>query len=197
MKNALLALTALAISSGAASAADLPARTYTKAPVMPAPVYNWTGFYIFGGAGGGIWDADSNLVSNTTGTPLTRDQRLGGDGWFGTVGAGYDWQFNHSWVAGIFADGQFGSIKGSISDPIAFAATEGREKLRDTWAAGVRLGYLVAPNVYSYVNAGYAGSAWSGASYGFLGLEQPKTTQNTTTTNQQKNKNNEKGVENS
>src|SRR3569832_424327 len=180
MKNALLALTALAISSGAASAADLPARTYTKAPVMPAPVYNWTGFYIFGGAGGGIWDADSNLVSNTTGTPLTRDQRLGGDGWFGTVGAGYDWQFNHSWVAGIFADGQFGSIRGSISDPIAFAATEGREKLRDTWATGVRLGYLVAPDVYSYVNAGYTGSAWSGASYGFLGLGLPGATQFTT-----------------
>ncbi len=36
------------------------------------------------------------------------------------------------------------------------------EKLRDTWAAGVRLGWLVAPNVNSYVNAGYTGSEWSG-----------------------------------
>jgi len=130
---------------------------------MMAPVYNWTGFYIFGGAGGGLWDADSNVQSTVP--PLgaiTRDQRMGGDGWFGTVGAGYDWQFNHSWVAGIFADGQFGSIRGSISDPnIAF---EGREKLKTSYAAGARIGYLVAPSVLSYVNAGYSGSQWSGAS---------------------------------
>jgi outer membrane immunogenic protein len=32
----------------------------------------------------------------------------------------------------------------------------------------VRLGYLVAPNVLSYVNAGYSGSEWSGASYSTL-----------------------------
>jgi len=78
---------------------------------------------------------------------------------FGTVGAGYDWQFNSSWVFGILADGQFGSIKGSISD----GGLVGNEKLRDTWAAGARLGYLVAPNVLSYVNAGYTGSDWSGS----------------------------------
>ena len=105
-------------------------------------------------------------MTNPGGLAITRDQRMGGDGWFGTVGAGYDWQFNSSWVAGIFADGQFGSLRGSLTDP-AFAF-EGREKLRDTWAAGVRLGYLVAPNVYSYVNAGYTGSQWSGASFSSL-----------------------------
>jgi outer membrane immunogenic protein len=33
-----------------ASAADLAARPYTKAPMM-AEVYNWTGFYIGGNAG--------------------------------------------------------------------------------------------------------------------------------------------------
>jgi len=80
-------------------------------------------------------------------------------GWFGTVGAGYDWQFS-SWVAGIFADGQFGEIRGSLSDPNF--GTEGREKLRTSYAAGARIGYLVAPQVLSYVNAGYSGSEWSG-----------------------------------
>ena len=63
-------------------------------------------------------------------------------------------------MGGIFADGQFGSIRGSLSDPVL--QTEGREKLRTSYAAGVRLGYLVAPNVLSYVNAGYSGSQWSG-----------------------------------
>ena len=160
MKKLIVALAAVAAFTGSASAADLGARPYTKAPQM-APAYNWTGFYIFGGGGGGIWDADSNVQFSPPLTALTRDTRVGGDGWFGTVGAGYDWQFNGSWVAGIFADGQFGSLRGSMSD--TFNGLEGRVKLETSWAAGVRLGYLVAPNVYSYVNGGYSGSEWSGS----------------------------------
>jgi outer membrane immunogenic protein len=171
MKKLLLALTAVVAMTGAASAADLAAKPYVKAPMAPvAP--SWTGFYIFGGGGAGLWSADSNVNSTgvvgpfgafgPAGAALTRDQRLGGSGWFGTVGIGYDWQFNGRWVAGLFADGQFGDIRGSVSDP--FFVTEGREKLRTSYAAGVRLGYLVAPNVLSYVNGGYSGSEWSGTS---------------------------------
>ena len=160
MKKLVLALTAVAAFTGSALAADLPARTYTKAPVMPEPVYNWTGFYIFGGVGGGLWDADTTTQSTTTGAQFLSSQRQGGDGWYGTVGAGYDWQFNHSWVLGIFADGQFGSLKGTIQDQGPFAA--GNIKNNDSWAAGARLGWLVAPNVLSYVNAGYSNSHWSG-----------------------------------
>jgi outer membrane immunogenic protein len=157
MKKLAIALTALAAFTAPAFAADMAVRAPMYQPA--APVYNWTGFYIFGGAGGGLWAADSNVVTFPGGLPRTRDERLGGSGWFGTVGAGYDWQFG-SWVLGVLADGQFGEIRGSLSDPFNFV--EGREKLRDTWAAGVRLGYLVAPNVNSYVNAGYTGSEWSG-----------------------------------
>jgi outer membrane immunogenic protein len=170
MKKLVLALTAVAAFTGSAIAADLPAR-YTKAPAPVAPLYNWTGFYIFGGAGGGLWAADSNVVSTGVGVfgpagALTRDQRLGGSGWFGTVGIGYDWQFGGKWVAGIFGDGQFGDIRGSLSDP--FFVNEGREKLRTSYAAGVRVGYLVAPQVLSYVNGGYSGSEWSGSSLSAL-----------------------------
>jgi outer membrane immunogenic protein len=169
MKKLVLALTALAAFTGSASAADLAARPYTKAPAPVAPAYSWTGFYIFGGAGGGLWDANNNAFNTGLGL-ATRDQRLGGDGWFGTVGAGYDWQFS-SWVAGVFADGQFGSLRGSINDPLL--GMEGSEKLRTSYAAGVRLGYLVAPNVLSYVNGGYSGSEWSGASYTGLTVATP------------------------
>src|SRR6185312_7358597 len=116
---------------------------------------NGTGFYMFGGRGGGLWDADRKVQSTgvvvgvgwfgPAGTALTRDQRLGGSGWFGTVGIGYGWQFNGRWVAGLFADGQFGDIRGSLSEPFGFiGGTEGREKLRTSYAAGARLGYLVA-----------------------------------------------------
>jgi outer membrane immunogenic protein len=128
---------------------------------MIAPVYNWTGFYIFGGFGGGVWDANQDTRATATGTVLSVNRKSGGDGWFGTVGAGYDWQFNSSWVGGIFADGQFGSMKGNMEDQ--FNGVAGQVKNQTNWAAGARLGYLVAPNVLSYVNAGYSGSYWSGA----------------------------------
>jgi outer membrane immunogenic protein len=51
MKKFLLALTAVAAFSGSASAADLAARPYTKAPAPVAAAYNWTGFWISGGFG--------------------------------------------------------------------------------------------------------------------------------------------------
>ena len=158
MKKLALAMIAVAGFAGTASAADLAARPYTKAAPMPVAM-NWTGFYIFGGGGGGVWDANTN-TRTTAGALLSTSRTQGGDGIFGTVGAGYDWQFNSSWVFGILADGQFGSLRGTVEDQ--FANISGTMKLRDTYAAGVRLGYLVAPNVLSYVNAGWTGSDWSG-----------------------------------
>lgn len=161
MKKVLLALTALAAFSGSAFAADLPARMYTKAPAAVVTP-SWTGFYVFGGGGGGLYDADTRVVNAATGACVLCgfNQTQGGSGWYGTVGAGYDWQFSGTWVAGVFADGQFGSIRGTIQDQANLVA--GRENMQDAWAAGVRLGLLVAPNVLSYVNGGYSGSHWSG-----------------------------------
>jgi len=161
MKKLVLALTALAAFTGSAVAADLAARPYTKAPMM-APVPSWTGFYIFGGGGYGMFDSNTYVTTFPGGTPLTIGQKVGGDGYFGTVGAGYDWQFSGSWVAGIFADGQFGSIKGSLVDPLlGLGGASGSVKDRTNIAAGVRVGYLVAPNVYSYVNGGYSYAEFS------------------------------------
>jgi outer membrane immunogenic protein len=162
MKKILLALTAAAAFTGSAIAADLPARTYSKSPAPMAVAPSWTGFYIFGGGGFGIWDAESNTVATATGTVLANSHnRVGGDGYFGTVGAGYDWQFNQSWVAGIFADGQFGSLRGTMADP--FNGVSGDVKNRTNAAAGVRVGYLVAPNVLSYINGGYSYAEFSAA----------------------------------
>jgi outer membrane immunogenic protein len=161
MKKFVLALTAFAAFTGSASAADLAARPYTKAPMM-APAPNWTGFYIFGGGGYGMFDSNTYTTNFPGNTALSISQKIGGDGYFGTVGAGYDWQFSGSWVAGIFVDGQFGSIKGSLSDPLfALGGISGSVKDKTNVAAGVRLGYLVAPNVYSYVNGGYSYAEFS------------------------------------
>ena len=78
MKKLVFALTAVAAITTSASAADLGARPYTKAPAPVAPAYNWTGFYIFGGGGGGIWAADQSVAVTGSNIPLTTDQRQGG-----------------------------------------------------------------------------------------------------------------------
>src|SRR5205823_2046679 len=100
MKKLIAALAVTAAFTGSAVAADLGAGPYTKAPAPLPPVYNWTGFYIFGGGGGGLWAADQSVRDTVTNVPLTIDRRQGGSGWFGTVGIGYDWQFNGPWVFG-------------------------------------------------------------------------------------------------
>ena len=49
------------IGMAGASAADLPARTYTKAPAMVVdPAYNWTGFYV--GVNGGYGWQDPTVT---------------------------------------------------------------------------------------------------------------------------------------
>src|ERR1700694_2514711 len=102
MKKLAITLTALAAFTAPALEEDMAVTAQRHQP--PVPAYNWTGFYIFGGGGGGLWNADSNVVSFPGGIALTRDQRLGGSGWFGTVGAGYDWQYG-TWGGGVFARG--------------------------------------------------------------------------------------------
>ncbi|MCP3473913.1 hypothetical protein NLM33_26710 [Bradyrhizobium sp. CCGUVB1N3] len=55
MKKLLLTLGAIAALSAPATAADLPTRTYTRAPAIIDPAYNWTGFYLGAGLG---WQRD-------------------------------------------------------------------------------------------------------------------------------------------
>jgi len=162
MKKFLLGTVALIALGSAANAADLAAR-YTKAPVM-APVSNWTGFYLSGGFGYGIWDASSRSVVTGTGIPTAAgDLHSGGRGYFGTVGGGYDYQLAPSWVIGVFGDAQFGDVNGTVTDPAALA--NARSKNDVSYAAGVRLGYLIAPDVLSYVNAGYSHAHFKNGAY--------------------------------
>ena len=65
---------------------------------------------------------------------------------------------------GIFGDGTFGSLKGNIGDAgVGTVGIVGTTKMETAWAAGARLGYLIAPNVLSYVNGGYTGTYWTGS----------------------------------
>jgi opacity protein-like surface antigen len=59
------AFTTLATSAIATSvmAADMPVKARPAPP--PAPVYNWTGCYIKGGGGYGMWNQDTTAFEDT------------------------------------------------------------------------------------------------------------------------------------
>jgi outer membrane immunogenic protein len=154
----LLTGLALAGFTSSAMAADLPTRVSPAQPYVPAPVANWTGFYVGGGGGYGLYDADSSSVF--AGIPGINGT-TGGKGWFGTVQVGGDLQFAGNWVAGIFGDWDFASIKGTLLD----ANSNGRYGLKETsaWAVGGRVGYLITPQILSYFTGGYTAAQFKSA----------------------------------
>ena len=115
MKKILLGAIATVALSSTAFAADLPARTYTKAPApVVSPVYNWGGFYVGINGGGGsahkCWD-----VVNNAGTPVNPPFAEGcHNATGGTVGGqvGYRWQAAQ-WVFGLEAQGNWANFSGS------------------------------------------------------------------------------------
>jgi outer membrane immunogenic protein len=97
-----VAFSALAI--GTATAADLPAKMYTKAPIMDPP-YSWAGAYV-GLNAGYSWGKQSNTLTDATGaTVLGNSNSDSLKGFIGGGQLGYNWQFNQ-WVLGLEADFQ-------------------------------------------------------------------------------------------
>jgi outer membrane immunogenic protein len=113
MKKFLLATVGLVALGAAApaSAADLAARPYTKAPPLMA-LYDWSGFYI-GANGGGGWSHNCLDVTNFRG-PIAPVREGCHDATGGVVGGqlGYRWQ-SASWVFGLEAQGDWADLKGS------------------------------------------------------------------------------------
>jgi outer membrane immunogenic protein len=124
MKKIAVAVAAVSILfTGAASAADLAARPYTKAPApVVAPIFSWTGFYIGINGGGGSSRKCWDLVAVTAvAVPAFAEGCHDATG--GTVGGqiGYRWQ-SAAWVFGLEAQGNWADFKGSnLSNNLAFA----------------------------------------------------------------------------
>ena len=163
MKKLVLALAAVAALTAPALAADMAPRPYTKAPVAVAPVVNWTGCYVGGGGGYGLWNqentsySDRNLLAGTGPRVQTSDtSTAGGRGYLGTVQAGCDYQFGlGSWnlLVGAFGDYDFESLKGRLNLPAS--TLFGDEKMSSSWTAGGRVGWLITQNLLTYFSGGY------------------------------------------
>jgi outer membrane immunogenic protein len=143
MKKVLLASAALFALAAPASAADLAARPYTKAPVAVASVYNWTGFYL-GIVGGGAWE-DAN-------SPRMQGGFVGGT-------AGYNWQTGNV-VFGVEADGAWADVNASAAGAVVvpglgvipLSVTSKTDALGTVRG---RIGWAVS-NVLLYGTGGYA-----------------------------------------
>jgi outer membrane immunogenic protein len=164
MKKLLLsasAIVAVAALSTSAFAADMPARTYTKAPAYTAPavVYNWTGFYIGGHVGGAFGDSSS----------------IQGDGgrFMGGVQGGADYQFAPNWVVGIEA--QYSWMDSNNTGrlfPNGTLVTQSNDQLGSVTG---RLGYTWGPALL-YAKGGYAWKENNGIGVSNAGLALPFAT---------------------
>ena len=110
MKKLLLGTIGLFALSGSAMAADLPARTYKAPPVVVAPIYDWTGFYI--GANGG-WGESRNCwgIVPLAGATIPDGCASRSGGLFGGQ-LGYRWQ-SGQFVFGLEGQGDWANLSGS------------------------------------------------------------------------------------
>src|SRR5450631_2480647 len=141
MKKLLIGATVFIAVAGPAAAADIPARTYSKAPVVSAPqlVYNWTGFYVVG-------QLDSAFAGNNS--------LQGGNARFmGGVEGGFDYQFAPNWVMG--AEAQYSWLNTNttgVTFPGGALVTSRNNELGSVTG---RLGYTWGPALL-YAKGGYA-----------------------------------------
>ena len=139
------------VSAAPASAADLAARPYTKAPPMIAAIYDWSGFYI--GANGG-WGSSRNCWDFL---PVAGGVTPEGchDATGGVAGGqiGYRWQ-SAGWVFGIEAQGDWADLRGSNAS-VAFPGQTNRSKIDAFGLFTGQVGYSWN-NALLYVKGGAA-----------------------------------------
>jgi outer membrane immunogenic protein len=184
-----LAVAVLVASFGATSAftsalaADLPVRTYTKAPVYVDPGYNWSGFYVGGNLGyswgraatdgtqtgtqsvsvftafSGIIRPGFPVVTPLATTPVTG--RANVNGFLGGGQAGYNWQ-RGTWLFGLETDIQGTGERGSSDVCLVAGCATGtglftaNYKLDWFGTARGRIGILPTDRVLLYATGGLA-----------------------------------------
>src|SRR5664279_2842848 len=106
MRKFVLAMAFAPMLLTAAQAADLPVRTYAKAPTM-APAPTWTGFYAGVNVGYGFNDPTVSFAANDPASALLLpaaglpSASYNVQGVLGGVQIGYNWQVAPRWLLGI------------------------------------------------------------------------------------------------
>jgi outer membrane immunogenic protein len=101
MRAKVFAILVAASMTAAASAhaADI-ARPVYKAPVVaPVVIYNWSGFYLGGQAGGAF--SDTSWATNATNNAVFVTENHSKDSWIAGGQLGLRWQFANAWVIGV------------------------------------------------------------------------------------------------
>ena len=156
MNKFLPAAIATVAVTASASAADLAARPYTKAPApMIAAVYDWSGFYI-GLNGGGASSRECYTITAVAGAAVNPNSEGCHDATGGLAGGqiGYRWQ-SASWVFGIEAQGDWADLKGSNSSRTAIIPYLNETKIDAIGLFTGQVGYAWS-NVLWYVKGGAA-----------------------------------------
>jgi outer membrane immunogenic protein len=134
MKKIALLLSALAFSTTAAMAADLP----VKAPPMPfVPEFNWTGVYV-GTNFGGEWTSQRAFWPNS-GLGFSHDSSAG----VGGLHAGAQYQWTNNWVLGV----DFSWFSGFDGTQVIGSPSPGCPNPAFTCAAGMSSVVTVGPRV--------------------------------------------------
>ena len=151
MKKFLLGLAGLVALAAPASAADLAARPYTKAPPMIAALYDWSGFYV--GANGG-WGSSHKCWDNYALGVFVASEGCH-DATGGVAGAqiGYRWQTG-AWVFGLEAQGDWADLKGSNASLVNLGFTN-QSRIDAFGLFTGQVGYAFN-NVLLYVKGGAA-----------------------------------------
>jgi outer membrane immunogenic protein len=182
----------VSVLATSASAADMAPKMYTKAPVIPAVIYDWTGFYI-GGNAGYSWGREKT-DGTLTGTQSVSEFRTAGptllpgfpvvttlptlpligranvNGFIGGGQAGYNWQ-RGTWLFGLEADIQGSDERGSgdvctvAGCPLGSSILTANYKLDWFGTARGRVGFLPTDRVLLYATGGLA--------YGHLSANAP------------------------
>jgi outer membrane immunogenic protein len=154
-KKLLVIAGAVLMGATGAFAADLPARVYTKAPVLD-PVYSWTGFYLGAHAGYIAASANANAV-DTAAITATYGRMPKPAGGFAGLHAGYNFQLPSKIVLGVEASVEGLGVDG-LKDTLGIAPGS-QLKVTTDWVGGVvgRLGYAI-DRWLPYV---FAGGTWA------------------------------------
>jgi outer membrane immunogenic protein len=134
-----------------ATAADLGARPMpVKAPVVAAPAWSWTGFYI-GINGGGVWHRAKADITDLNTPDSTTAKAFGAT--FGGQ-AGFNWQVER-FVLGIEADWNWVDASDTVGFPGFDPVLTFTSKLSSLATVRGRLGVTLSPTMI-YATGGFA-----------------------------------------